>query len=412
MTTTPISSYRGQFSSPWSGDVAPGEVQHWLAAADRVNEELAESVVERDRRRELPLWETDLLRTHGLSGLLIPAEYGGGGAQWSTHFAVTERLAAVDGSIAQIYAYHGCHMADIAFYGEPGSWGEWFLLSAEGRWIWGDVVNPVDPTLRLTPQGPERWILEGEKRFCTGAAVGDVSLVLASESGAKSSAPLALVLEREREGVTHIDDWHGLGQRLSDSGSVRFTSVEVTTEDVLGPVTDEPWSTLSTPASQLAYSFLYLGIARGALEAGREATLARPGSWLLSPVDTYAEDPLTQRVYGELTARLSAAQSLAHQTASQFDTVISRGGSLTADERAQIALSIAQLKVVTTETALDITQRIHEVTGASTATEHSGLDLYWRNVRTHTLHDPVDYKKVEIGANYLTGEVQPISLYT
>jgi hypothetical protein len=41
-----------------------------------------------------------------------------------------------------------------------------------------------------------------------------------------------------------------------------------------------------------------------------------------------------------------------------------------------------------------------------------GLDLYWRNIRTHSLHDPVDYKKIEVGAHFLTGDVQPITLYT
>jgi hypothetical protein len=41
-----------------------------------------------------------------------------------------------------------------------------------------------------------------------------------------------------------------------------------------------------------------------------------------------------------------------------------------------------------------------------------GLDVYWRNIRTHSLHDPVDYKKIEVGANFLNGTVQPVSLYT
>jgi hypothetical protein len=41
-----------------------------------------------------------------------------------------------------------------------------------------------------------------------------------------------------------------------------------------------------------------------------------------------------------------------------------------------------------------------------------GLDLYWRNIRTHSPHDPIDYKKLEVGANFLTGDVQPITLYT
>jgi hypothetical protein len=33
-------------------------------------------------------------------------------------------------------------------------------------------------------------------------------------------------------------------------------------------------------------------------------------------------------------------------------------------------------------------------------------------VRTHSLHDPVDYKKIEVAAYYLHGELQPLSLYT
>jgi hypothetical protein len=41
-----------------------------------------------------------------------------------------------------------------------------------------------------------------------------------------------------------------------------------------------------------------------------------------------------------------------------------------------------------------------------------GLDLCWGNVRTRSLHDPVGYNKLEVGAHYLTGDVQPITLHT
>jgi alkylation response protein AidB-like acyl-CoA dehydrogenase len=68
--------------------------------------------------------------------------------------------------------------------------------------------------------------------------------------------------------------------------------------------------------------------------------------------------------------------------------------------------------VVSTETALEVAHRVFEVTGSSSARSEVGLDLFWRNIRTHSLHDPVDYKKLEVGANYLTGDVQPITLYT
>ncbi|MGQ3256593.1 MAG: acyl-CoA dehydrogenase family protein, partial [Microbacterium aurantiacum] len=81
-------------------------------------------------------------------------------------------------------------------------------------------------------------------------------------------------------------------------------------------------------------------------------------------------------------------------------------------DRADLAYRIAQLKVVSSDTAVDVANRVYEATGASSTASKVGLDLHWRNVRTHSLHDPVDYKKLEVGAHFLTGVVQPISLYT
>ena len=64
------------------------------------------------------------------------------------------------------------------------------------------------------------------------------------------------------------------------------------------------------------------------------------------------------------------------------------------------------------EVGLEVANRVFEVTGASSTTTATGLDLHWRNIRTHSLHDPVDYKRIEVGAHFLNGTVQPVSLYT
>jgi len=74
--------------------------------------------------------------------------------------------------------------------------------------------------------------------------------------------------------------------------------------------------------------------------------------------------------------------------------------------------SVAQLKVVSTDTALHVTSKIFEVTGARSTGSRYGFDRFWRNVRTHTLHDPVAYKRREVGAHYLTGQVPDFTLYT
>ena len=73
---------------------------------------------------------------------------------------------------------------------------------------------------------------------------------------------------------------------------------------------------------------------------------------------------------------------------------------------------VASVKVVATDTALRVTSGVFEVTGARATAAKVGLDRYWRDVRTHTLHDPVAYKEEELGRFLLKGEVPEPSWYT
>jgi alkylation response protein AidB-like acyl-CoA dehydrogenase len=270
----------------------------------------------------------------------------------------------------------------------------------------------VDPTLVLTPDG-DGYRLNGLKRFSTGSGVGDVIIINAAiEGGDDDGKVLAFVLETSREGLELVDDWDNLGQRLTGSGSVKYTDVPVRPADILGEVTDEPISSLLTPGVQLGFANFYLGVAQGALRQGREILLARKNSWFLSGAATYSHDPVFQRVLGELKARTAAVEALAEKLNRRYDREVARSSDLTAARRGEFAVAIAELKVVATEIGLEVANRIYEVTGASSTKSSVGLDLFWRNVRTHSLHDPVDYKKIEVAAYYLHGELQPLSLYT
>lgn len=398
--------------SPWSGRADAVEIERWTAVAEAVASTLAEDALARDRANQDPVAELRLLRDAGLVTLLVPEQFGGGGAHWETAFRVVRILARADASVAQVLAYHYINESNIGFTAPPAERDEWFRRTAVGRWVWGDSVNPVDPDLVLEPAG-DGWTLNGFKRFSTGSSVGDVLLVNAVVKGGDDDGrSLMFLLEHARAGVEYIDDWDFLGQRLSASGSVAYHDVSVAPSDVLGALGDEPFSTLITPGIQLAFGNLYLGIAEGALARGRELTLARPNAWFLSIAERYSGDPFVQRLYGEFASRIAAVEALADRANGRFDDTIAIGGALTAEQRGELEIEIAKLKVVATEVGIEVANRIFEATGSSSAKSSIGLDLFWRNVRTHSLHDPVDYKKLEVGANYLTGALQPISLYT
>lgn len=395
--------------TPWTTVPPAAEPAHWDTVAGEVGAALAQDALARDRANAQPDAELKLLKDSGLANLLIPVEYGGRGGHWSSGFRAVRILARSDASIAQILSYHLCNQASIVFFGDSAHWQRWFSASAAGDWLWGDAVNPVDPDLVLTPVG-DGYRLNGRKRFATGASTGDVTLVMAAVQG--QGRVLALVVEHDRDGVEFAGDWDALGQRLSASGSVSYHDVAISVADILGEVGEEPYSTLVTPGVQLGFANLYLGLAQGALATARELTLARRGGWLLGAAAHYSRDPFVQRVFGELLSRTAAVEALADRWNARFDAVIARGAEVSAADRAEAEIGIAQLKVVATETALEVAHRVFEVTGSSSARTAVGLDLFWRNIRTHSLHDPVDYKKLEVGANYLTGDVQPITLYT
>jgi alkylation response protein AidB-like acyl-CoA dehydrogenase len=66
---------------------------------------------------------------------------------------------------------------------------------------------------------------------------------------------------------------------------------------------------------------------------------------------------------------------------------------VTAQRRGDFEVRVAAVKARATDVSLEIGNRILEVTGARATATVEGLDRFWRNVRTHTLHVPVAYKR-------------------
>jgi alkylation response protein AidB-like acyl-CoA dehydrogenase len=99
---------------------------------------------------------------------------------------------------------------------------------------------------------------------------------------------------------------------------------------------------------------------------------------------------------------------LADRAGLEISNVYAKHGEkrgVTERERGEIAEWVASTKVVTTDTALRVTAGVFEVTGSRATGRKVGLDRFWRDVRTHTLHDPVAYKNRELGEYALLNKV-------
>ncbi|MBS0552634.1 MAG: monooxygenase, partial [Proteobacteria bacterium] len=163
-----------------------------------------------------------------------------------------------------------------------------------------------------------------------------------------------------------------------------------------GPLSS-PFACLRPLLAQLIFVNIFLGIAEGAVAEARGYTRTQTRLWPASPAAQVSEDPYILGHYGDFWLTLEATRKLADHAAARFAAAWAEGLALTEAGRGEVALAIATAKVTATRGGLDLTSRIFEVTGARSTTAALRLDRYWRNLRVHTLHDPVDYKVRELG---------------
>lgn len=367
-----------------------------LHTARRLAAEFAETAIERDARGGTPKAERDAIRASGLLGLSIPVQYGGLGASWSEVLEIVREFARVDSSIAHVFGFHHLMLATVRLFGRPQQWQPWFEQTARKRWFWGNALNPLDTRTVAVRCGGWREF-SGKKSFCSGAI--DSEMLIASALDEDGGALLIGAIPTARSGITLVHDWDNIGQRQTDSGSTTFERVRVEESELLldpGPLST-PFACLRPLIAQLLFAHLFLGIAEGAFEEARKYTLTETRAWFRSGVERATEDPYILAHYGEFWLGLEGARLLAGRAAALLDEAWRKEHALGRDERAQLALAVAAAKVAATRTGLELCNRLFEVTGARATHAALRLDRYWRNLRTQSLHDPLDYKLRELG---------------
>lgn len=371
------------------------------ARIEALAEAFAATAIERDRRGGSAEHERGLLRASGLLDWAVPHAYGGPQGDWREILAGVRRLAQVDSSLAHLFAFQHLQVATVLLYGTAAQRERYLRATVEEGWFWGNALNPLGRNAVARPHAGG-WRINGCTRFCSGAKGSDRLIVSLWPQDSEGS--LVAVLPSTRAGIRIRDDWDNMGQRQTDSGSVDFTEVDVAADEVLGPpgAQGSVRATLRPCLAQLILVTLYTGIAEGAFAAALgHARTARP--WPQAGVEQATREPFRLHRLGGLGAGLRAAQVLQARAVVAFAEAWARGEALSAGERGELAVTIAEAKVIATQHGLELTSALFDAAGASATAARYGLDRYWRNLRTHSLHDPLDYKLQALGDWYLNG---------
>jgi SfnB family sulfur acquisition oxidoreductase len=377
-----------------------------LSVAEKLAAGLATGAAERDAQRILPAAELDALSTSGLLGITVPRDHGGADVSTATLTEVFRRLAVADPNIAQIPHSHFVYVNVIRQRGTPSQQRFFFAELLAGK-RFGNAQSEAgtkhaqDYRTRLAGHADGDFVLDGVKHYSTGALFAHWIPVLARDD---ADQLVAAYVRADAPGVEVIDDWEGMGQRTTASGTVRLTGVRVPAEQVLPRYLTFTGPQLHGARAQILHAAIDVGIARAALTEAAEFVRTRSRPWSESGYERAADDPLMIQRFGELEVQLRAAEALLGEGARGVDHA---HGLLTQETAAAASIAVASAKAFADTIVNNLTSALFEVSGTRSALDSLNLNRHWRNARTHTLHDPVRWKIQHVGRYLLNGTLPP-----
>jgi len=381
-----------------------------IEVARRLAAEFVKGSAARDRDRIWPVEELNAFSQSGLWSINVPKAFGGPEVSYATLAKVVEIISEADSSIGQISQNHLGVVAAIRTVSDREQQKLLFDEILKGT-RFGNAFSEfgskraAEFETKFTDHG-DHVIVNGRKFYSSGALLAHKVPIVALDDQGRAWYAIA---DRDAPGLTVIDDWSSFGQRTTLSGTVILDNVKVDKAWVVPGYKGYDKPTADGAIFQIIQVAVDTGIASAAINETIDFVRTKSRPWVDSGLDHAHEDPYTIQAIGSLSLRLHAAQALLEKAGYAIDRAVANPNAETVAE-AQIVT--AEAKVLSTEIAIEATNKLFELAGTrSTLAEHN-LDRHWRNARTHTLHDPVRWKYSILGKYYLNGEKPPLHAWS
>lgn len=344
----------------------------WLARADAIAGLLADNAARHDADDSFVAENYARLKAEGFFSAHVPAELGGGGADYAELAAVIRRLGSACGSTALTYSMHS-HLVAVA------------------AWRWKHQNAPTDGLLKrvaaeelvLVSSGGTDWLnsagtavkVEGgfritaRKIFSSGCLAGDLLMTSAVYDDPEAGPTvLHFAVPFAAEGVAIRETWRVMGMRGTGSHDVELNEVFVPDAAISGRRPKGKWHPLFHAISLLAFPLIYsayVGVAEGARTRALEVARRRP-----------ADECLVQ-LAGEMQNAFAAAEG-AHERMVRLAETAAPGPETTSQAMIGRTL-VAEAAIRTVELAL-------EVAGGAAFHRDLGLERAFRDVQGARFH--------------------------
>ena len=299
------------------------DAAHWRDVARKIaTERFAPLAEEIDREQRYPHEHIATFVDTGLSGMLVPTEYGGTGLSMTAICAVVEEVSAACASTGAILAAHALGAVPIRLAGTddqkrdllgPLRAGEAisFALTEEGAGSDAAAIRTV-----AEPDG-SGYLLSGEKIYIGNGSISSHYVVFAKtdpDAGTRGITAFVVPVDRSGVSIDRIEDKMGI--RGTRTSNLKLAGVRVEAHEMLGQLNRGMKLAMRTlDLGRVSVAAQGLGVAHAAYrlaaaEASRRHTFGHP----------VIENQGIGFRLADLAVELSAARMLTYQAAAAYDS--------------------------------------------------------------------------------------------
>ncbi|WP_353191844.1 acyl-CoA dehydrogenase family protein [Pandoraea pnomenusa] len=232
-----------------------------------------------DRENHFPRDVFDKLATLGVMGLTVPEQYGGAGRDIVATMITIEELSRRSLAVSVPYIMAACYAGmNLVECGSEAQKEALLSKVVDGRlmfaygWTEPDIGADLASVKTRAERVGEKVVINGAKRFCSGAAISDYiyTLVRSGAEGDRYRNLSMVLVPPNTPGVT-ITPIDSLGMKGAATTDVTFENVEVPASNIIGGDAGwhQGWSMLvgsGLDVEKLEVAAVAVGVATAALE--------------------------------------------------------------------------------------------------------------------------------------------------
>ena len=344
---------------------------------DFAEKEIAPVARDNNRNEYFPADLVKKMGDMGFFGLNLPAEYGGGGADYISYCIMMEELGYADMGMAVTVSSHTSLVCkNILKWGTEEQKRRYLTKLTSGEMLGcfgatepnvGSDVSSVETTAAL--QGDE-WVLNGNKMWITNGGVAEVALVIAQTDKAEGGKGLAAFLvERGTPGFSSKDTHNKLGMRSSNTAELIFEDCRVPRENVLGPVGKG------------------LSIALSGFDNGRLGVAARTVGAAQACIDASVSYAQNRKQFGKLIGSFQLIQELLADMKVETDAarLLTYRAAAMKDKGDPATVETSMAKYYSSEIALKAASNAIQIHGSYGYSDEFPVERYFRDVRVSSI---------------------------